>query len=150
MGNANAAALRCCGVNCRIGDILLDLCGSAGFLEVVDDLLGIFLGNSFLQGLRAVVDDLLGFLQAQAGQSTDDLDDSDLVRAAFLQDDVELGLLFSGLSSTGSGSSNSGSGGGDTEGLFQSMDKLRQLEDGQALNFFDQSSDFSLDIIKSS
>ena len=107
-----------------------------------NDLLGIFLGNGFLQGLRAVVDDLLGFLQAQAGQSTDDLDDSDLVRAAFLQDDVELGLLFSGLSSTGSGSSNSGSGSGDTEGLFKSMDKLRQLEDGQTLNFFDQGSDF--------
>ena len=59
-----------------------------------------------------------------------------------LQDDVELGLLFSGLSSTGSGSSDSGSSGGNAEGLFQSMNQLSQLEDGQALNFFDQSSDF--------
>ena len=39
-------------------------------------------------------------------------------------------------------SSNSGSGSGDTEGLFESMDKLGQLEDGQTLNFFDQGSDF--------
>ena len=106
----------------------LDLCAS--FLEFGSDLLGLVLGDAFLEVLRSAIDEFLGFLQAQAGQSTDDLDDSDLVCAAFLQDDVELGLLFSGLSRSGSGSSNSGSGSGDTEGLFESMDKLGQLEDG--------------------
>ena len=66
-----------------------------------------------------------------------------LFAPTFLQDDVELGLLLSGLSSSAAaGAANSGSGSGDTEGLFESMDKLRQLEDGQTLNFFDQGSDF--------
>ena len=127
----------------QIGDILLDLCGSAGFLQVVDDLLGVFLGDGFLQGLRAVVDDLLGFLQAQAGQSADDLDDSDLVRRRQSFRTTSNSVFSSAASAAaGSGSSNSSSSSGNAEGLFQSMNQLSQLENGQALNFFDQSSDF--------
>ena len=76
----------------------LDLCAS--FLEFGSDLLGLVLGDAFLEVLRSAIDEFLGFLQAQAGQSTDDLDDSDLVGASGLQDDIELSLLFlSGSSS---------------------------------------------------
>ena len=39
-------------------------------------------------------DQVLGFLQAQAGDGADGLDDFDLLLAGRLQDDVELGLLF--------------------------------------------------------
>ena len=38
--------------------------------------------------------EVLGFLQAQAGDGADGLDDFDLLLAGRLQDDGELGLLF--------------------------------------------------------
>ena len=100
---------------------LLQLGSRAGFFQLGNDLFGLFLGDSFLQGLRSGIDHLLGFLQAQAGQGTDNLDDGDLVGAAFLQDDVELGLFFLGSSSTGSGSGDSSGSGGNAELSFQSM-----------------------------
>ena len=88
---------------CRYGEgKLLDFDLGASFLEFGSDLLGLVLGDSFLEGLGSAVDHFLGFLQAQAGQGTDDLDDSDLVGASGLQDDVELGLLFLSSGSTGS------------------------------------------------
>ena len=124
----------------QIKGILLDLDGSAGFLQFVGELLCVFLGDSFLQLLGAVVSDFLSFLQAQAGSGTDDLDDIQLGSAAILQDDVEFGLLFY-FSGSSSGSSNSSSSGGNAEGIFQSMDELSQFQNGQALNSFDDSSD---------
>ena len=72
--------------------ILLDLAGSANFLEGGGDLLGILLGYAFLDGLGSVVYDFLGFLQAEAGLLADDLDDLDLLGSDFLQDYVELYL----------------------------------------------------------
>ena len=83
----------------------LDLCAS--FLELGGDLFGFVLGDAFLEVLRSAVDEFLGFLQAQAGQSTDDLDDSDLVGASGLQNDVELGLLFLSSSSAWTSSASS-------------------------------------------
>ena len=79
---------------------LLDLGGSAGFLQLGNQLLGIFLGDGFLQGLGAVVHQILGVLQAQAGSGTDNLDNAQLGSAGVLQDNVELGLLLN-LSSSG-------------------------------------------------
>ena len=57
-------------------DKLLDLGLGAGFLQLGNQLLGIFLGDGFLQGLGAVVHQILGILQAQAGSGTDNLDDT--------------------------------------------------------------------------
>ena len=89
----------------RNSEELLDFAFAADFLELGSQLVGVFLGQAFLDGLRASrngFDEVLGFLQAQAGQSTDDLDDSDLVGASGLQNDVELGLLFLNRSSSAS------------------------------------------------
>jgi hypothetical protein len=61
---------------------------------------GVGLGNAFLDGLRSAVDQVLGFLQAQAGEFAHGLDDGHLVGAGFEQDHVELGLLFGGGSGT--------------------------------------------------
>src|SRR5690606_23275483 len=82
---------------------LLHLDGSALLLELRLDLLGLFLRHAFLDGLGRVVDEVLGFLQAQAGQLAHDLDHLDLLGARLLEDDVELGLLLdgSGRSCTG-------------------------------------------------
>ena len=66
-----------------------------------------------------------------------------LLAPMLVQDDVELGLLFSsGIASAGSGSGNSGGSGGNAEFLFQSMDQLSELQNGQGLDFFDHSSNF--------
>ena len=52
-------------------DKLLDLGLGAGFLQLGNQLLGVFLGDGFLQGLGAVVNQILSILQAQAGSGTD-------------------------------------------------------------------------------
>ena len=55
------------------------------------------------------------------------------------QDDVKVGLLLSsGSGSAGSGSGHSG--GGHAELFLQSVNQLGQLQNGQALDFFDHSS----------
>src|SRR5581483_10610696 len=50
---------------------LLQLDGGAGRLELGLRLLGVFLGNLFQDGLGGAVDEVLGFLQAQAGEAPD-------------------------------------------------------------------------------
>ena len=121
---------------------LLQLSLSAGFLQIGNQLLGIFLGDSFLQGLGSVVNQILGFLQAQAGSGADNLDDVQLGSASGLQDDVELGLLFNLSSSGNSGAGNSSGSGGNAENFLQSVNQLGQLQNGQTLNFLYESSDF--------
>ena len=61
---------------------LLDFDGRANSLELLGDLFGFFLADAFLDGLGSGLNDVLGFLQAQAGNDfTDDLDDLDLFGA---------------------------------------------------------------------
>src|SRR5205085_601587 len=72
----------------RLGDADL----RADFFELLLDGLGLFLGHAFLDRLGRALDEILGFLQAQAGDFADDLDDLDLVAAGFRQRDVEFGL----------------------------------------------------------
>ena len=98
---------------------LLQLGLGASFLQLGNQLLCIFLGDSFLQGLGAVVNQILSVLQAQAGSGTDNLDDVQLGSTGVLQDDVELGLLLNLSSSTGSGSGNGSSSGGNTENFLR-------------------------------
>ena len=50
-------------------------------LELSLDLISLCLADSFLEDLRSGLDCFLRFLQAKAGDLTDDLDDLDLVRA---------------------------------------------------------------------
>ena len=54
------------------------------------------------QRLGGAVDEILGLLEAQAGDDlADDLDDADLLLAGTLEDDVELRLLLGGLGGSG-------------------------------------------------
>src|SRR6476660_2045076 len=73
---------------------LLDLDLRALLLEGRLDLLGLVAGDALLDGLRRRVDEVLGLLEAEAGQLADDLDDRDLVRADLGQRRGELGLLL--------------------------------------------------------
>src|SRR5690606_18522819 len=94
---------------------LLDFDGRACGLEVLLHLLGVFLRSAFLHG-AAGLGEVLGFLQAQAGDGADGLDDLHLLVAGGLQDDRELGLLLGG--GTGGGGrtgGHHGGSGGDAE-----------------------------------
>ena len=59
-------------------EILLELDLGAGFFQLLLDLFGVVLAGAFLDGLRSAVHQILGFLQAEAGDLTDNLDDVDL------------------------------------------------------------------------
>ena len=80
---------------------LLDLDLAALLLEGGLDLLGLVAGDAFLDGLRGRVDEVLGLLEAEAGELADDLDDRDLVRADLGQGRGELGLLLGGRGGLG-------------------------------------------------
>src|SRR5262245_49493351 len=57
---------------------LLDLDLRAGLFELLLDGRGFVLVHAFLDWLGRGLDEVLGFLQAEAGDFTDDLDDVDL------------------------------------------------------------------------
>ena len=73
---------------------LLQSDGCADFFQLGLDLVCFCLGGAFLQSLGSVVYQVLGFLQAQAGDLSDDLDDLDLFRTDCFEYDVEFVLLF--------------------------------------------------------
>ena len=52
----------------------------ADLVELLLDRLGLVLGHAFLDRLGRALDEVLGFLQTEAGDLADDLDDLDLVR----------------------------------------------------------------------
>ena len=76
---------------CSITEKLLQFnLGASGF----QFLLGFFsfsLGKAFLNSLRSAVDEVFGFLQAEAGQFADSLNNLNFVSADFFQNDVEFG-----------------------------------------------------------
>src|SRR6266567_399350 len=74
--------------------LLLDGHRSAGALEGRLRLLRRFLVDLLKHGLRRAVHQVLGLLQAQAGQRAHLLDDLNLLVARGLEDDVELVLLL--------------------------------------------------------
>src|SRR6476661_6518778 len=77
-----------------IADCLLHFHRSALILELLLELCRLILGDAFLHGLAAGLDEVLGFLEAEAGDGANLFDDVDLLLAASLQDDGELGLLL--------------------------------------------------------
>src|SRR3954454_7034885 len=126
----------CCGGSLLA---LLDLDGGAGLFELGLGGLGGLLVGLLQHRLGGGVDEVLGLLQAQAGQLTHDLDDLDLLRAGGGEDDVELVLLLldRGGCATGGGAGSSdghGGGRGDAELLLERVEQLLELDHGQAGN----------------
>src|SRR3712207_2987568 len=81
----------------RIPDLaLLDLDAAAGPLKGGPSLLGVVLADPLEDRLGGAVDQVLGLLQAEAGQRAHLLDDLDLLVAGSGEDDVELVLLLLG------------------------------------------------------
>src|SRR5690606_29083886 len=89
--------------------LLLDLDGRAGRFQVLLELGSVVLADTVLDGGRRGPDEILRFLEAQARDRTDDLDDLDLLLAGGLEGDGELGLLL-GRSGTAAGSRSRGHG----------------------------------------
>src|SRR5690606_20582340 len=98
------------------------------------DVFGFRLVDTFLDGLGSAFDQVLGFLQTQAGDATDFLDDVDLLIASAGQDHVKFSLFFgrsgTGGSATGSSDGNR-SGSGNAPLLFEHLGELGSLQDGQ-------------------
>src|SRR4051812_27833059 len=105
---------------------LLDLDGAAGLLELGLELVGLVALDALLDGLRSLVDERLGLLQAQAGRRADDLDDLDLLVAGRGEDDVDGArlLLGRGVATAASAGRRGGrdSGRGDAELLLERLD----------------------------
>ena len=113
---------------------LLEGDSSASLFELGFDFLSLVLGNAFLDSLRSVLDNFLGFLEAETGDLADNLDDSYLVVAEALEDDVELGLLLSSSSASSRSSSNGNrSSSGHAKGLLDVLHELGSLEQGHLL-----------------
>src|SRR5660398_206339 len=120
--------------------LLLQLNRSTGFFQLAFKLLSSFLVHTLFDGLRSVIHQLLGFLEAQTGSGANDLNDLDLLLANSFLNHVELRLLFSSsfpITSCRCGGGNR-SRRADTELLFQSLDYFSQLHDGHSLNHFNQ------------
>ncbi|OIQ79544.1 hypothetical protein GALL_387200 [mine drainage metagenome] len=117
--------------------LLLDFSSCAGFDQLLGSSIGISLGYAFLDSLGSCINQILGFLQAQAGQFAHGLDHVYLVVADTGQDDVELGLLFSGCSGTACssrcGHGNSG-GSGYAELFFHILDQCGKIQHGHCCN----------------
>src|SRR3990172_2353566 len=71
---------------------LLDLGLTASLLQLLLDRLGFVLGDPLLDGLWRTFDEILGLLQAEAGELADDLDHLDLLVAGALEHDRPLVL----------------------------------------------------------
>src|SRR5450631_4261983 len=112
---------------------LLQLNLGASLLELSLDLLGFVLVHAFLDRLGGAFDEVLGFLEAEARDGTDFLDDFDLLLASGDQNDRELGLFFSGGSGSGSRTGNRNGGSGRHAPLFfKELCQLGGFEHGEA------------------
>src|ERR671921_1426067 len=117
---------------------LLQFHSGAGFLELGFQGIGVFAAEGLLDGVRGLVDEGFGLLEAEARGGPDDLDDLDLFFARPLEHDVELGLLLFGGGRAVAGSAGSRGccycRGRDAEALLQSAHELRKLENGHVLD----------------
>ena len=112
---------------------LLDLDLSAGSGELLFESLSVVLADAFLNSLGSLVNNSLSFLQAETGSLTNSLDDSDLVAAGRLQDNVKLGLLFFSSSLGNRAGNGYGSSGGYAELILYSVYEICELEDCEGL-----------------
>src|SRR4051812_28403963 len=110
----------------------------ASLFELGLDLVGFVLVYAFLDRLGRAFDEVLGFLEAQAGDGADFLNDFDLLVAGGSENDRELGLFFSRSSgsSSGTGDRNGGSS-GHAPLFFEELCELGSFEHGQAREVVD-------------
>src|SRR5215470_13860328 len=138
--HAGRASIRC---GLRPPRLLLDGDRGAGALEGRLGLVSGLLVGPLEDRLRSAVHQVLGLLEAEAGQRPDLLDDLDLLVARRLQDDVELVLLLDLGRRRGATAGRRGHGrdrcrGLHVEGLLELLHKVRQLQEGHLLERVEQ------------
>src|SRR4051794_28824627 len=114
---------------------LLQLDLRASLFELSLDLVGFVLVHAFLDRLWRAFDEILGFLEAQACDGADFLDDLDLLLASTGENDGELGLLFrrSGSSAATRRTGHRDSGGsGNAPLFFEQLCQFGSFEHRQA------------------
>src|ERR1700738_514099 len=120
-------------------DRLLDFDFGAGFFELLLDSRRFVLINALFDGLGRAVYQVLGFLQTQAGDFANRLDDVDLVAAHIGENDGELRLFFRrGRARRRSAATTSHHGGRsrrNAEGFFHFLYEIRRLQQRQPLDF---------------
>src|SRR5947209_16053572 len=115
-------------------EVLLDF-DACDTVELLGDRGCVFLGDVLLERLGSAVDQVLGFLEAEVSDFANRLDGRDLVGAAILEDDGELGLLLS-RSGCGTATSCRGCRGdcccrGDAQTGLELLDQLGCLEQAE-------------------
>src|SRR5712691_2530224 len=125
-------------IGCQPEASLLELDGGAGLLELGLDAVGLLLVHALLDRLGSRVDEVLGLLEAEAGDGTDDLDHLDLLLAGPGEDDVERRLLLLGGCRSSAAGSRDGhrSGGGDAPLVLDLLLQLDELQHGHAAERF--------------
>ena len=121
-------------------DRLLDSNSSSNFLKLSLDLLSLILSNCFLDYLGSALNCFLSFLQAKAGDLTNNLDNLDLLSAEACQLDIKLSLLFNCLSGACSNYCNTCSC-GYTKLFFASLNQLVKFHNSK---LFDRIDDLSI------
>src|SRR6185437_5072871 len=122
---------------------LLDRDGRTGPFQGGPGLVRGLLVDPLQERLGRRVDQVLGLLEAEAGQAADFLDDLDLLVASALQDDVELILLL-GWGRVASGAGRGGGGGRDGRGgldvkcVLELLHELGELQEGHLLERVEQ------------
>src|ERR1700730_1541772 len=116
-------------------EALLDLHLRAGVLELLLHRFGIGLGNGFLDRRGCALDQVLGFLEPEAGELADHLDHGHfLVGGVLLQSDGEFRLLLGRRACCRAGARACGDGdrgcGGDAELLLHVGDQFDDLHEG--------------------
>jgi hypothetical protein len=135
--------------------IVLQLDGCALLFQFLLELLGVFLAEGFLDGLGSAFDQVLGFLEAQAGGGADDLDDLDLLVAGGLEDDVEGGLGFFSFAGAAAAppppppaiTATAAGGGLDAVGFLEIGGQIDGLLEGQADDLVAQLFDFCCELL---
>src|SRR3954468_15637947 len=122
------------------GNVLLELDLGALGLELRLELLGIGLRHAVLDRLRRRLDQVLGLLEAEAGDLAHRLDHVDLLVAGRSQHDRELVLHLGRSRSSGarSGGGRDRSGGADAPLLLEQLAELSGFEDRQGRELLDQ------------
>src|SRR5680860_678959 len=114
---------------------LLQLDTRACIFELLLDLLGLVLRHAFLDRLGRTLDEVLGFLEAEAGNSPNLFNNVDLLGTYRRQDDVELGLFlgYRGFAATSTrGHHGHRRRGGNAPLLFKHFGQVGRLEHCQA------------------
>jgi len=126
-------------------DGLADPAKKITVIKVVREItsLGLVLGDVFLHRLGRAFNQVLGFLQTQAGDLADHLDDVDLFagigQPVELDRELSLHLGHGGRACGGGGRHGDSAGGGlDAVDLFEVVAQLDRLADGQSHNLVAQ------------